>query len=59
MYFKAGNTVFPLSGPLVGILKINYPAAELRGIRCHAGLDPASSLILDSDFYPPLADSPE
>ena len=23
---------------------MNYPAAELRGIRCHAGLDPASSL---------------
>jgi hypothetical protein len=23
MYFKAGNTVFQLSGPLVGILKLN------------------------------------
>jgi hypothetical protein len=23
---------------------MNYPVAELRGIRCHAGLDPASSL---------------
>ena len=28
---------------------MNYPAAELRGIRCHAGLDPASSL----DFWIP------
>jgi hypothetical protein len=23
---------------------MNYPAAEQQGIRCHAGLDPASSL---------------
>jgi len=30
---------------------MNYPAAELRGIRCHAGLDPASSL----DFWIPAA----
>jgi len=28
---------------------MNYPAAEQRGIRCHAGLDPASSL----DFWIP------
>ncbi len=29
--------------------EMNYPAAEQRGIRCHAGLDPASSL----DFWIP------
>ncbi len=29
---------------------MNYPAAEQQGIRCHAGLDPASSL----DFWIPL-----
>jgi len=29
--------------------KMNYPAAEQQGIRCHAGPDPASSL----DFWIP------
>jgi hypothetical protein len=32
---------------------MNYPAAEQRGIRCHAGPDPASSL----DFWIPALSS--
>ncbi len=41
--------MYPVKEKYVSLLTMNYPAAEQRGIRCHAGPDPASSL----DFWIP------